>query len=395
MRQMVPEMSGLTLADALARLGGVPAVACLDGGPGGISLLAWGDGWTAGLPAVALADGPERRPPAWGRTWSDLPDVGSLVQIDYEGQTLTLAARGWMRWDATGRCHRAGDPLPADAVPLTTPRLAGGLRPAWDRDRHIAQVATLRDHIAAGDCYQVNLTLPFHGRLAAGGDVGVFLALRQHSPAPFAGFFRRPGLPSVISHSPECFLAWQGRRVLSAPIKGTRRNVGDPAVRDALLDSAKDRAELAMIVDLVRNDLGRVAIPGTVRVPDPVRLMDLPYVHHLVAEVVASARRGTTVEALLAAAFPAGSITGAPKRMAMELIRRLESGPRGAYCGAFGWISDHGGELAVAIRTLTVDGDRVTLHAGSGITADSDGAAEWDEVRAKASAMATALGGTI
>jgi para-aminobenzoate synthetase component 1 len=198
----------------------------------------------------------------------------------------------------------------------------------------------------------------------------------------------------VVSNSPECFLRQRGEVIVSEPIKGTRRRVAgaEAATRSALLASAKDNAELTMIVDLVRNDLGRVARPGSVAVLAG-GIMDLPYVHHLVGRIGAVLRPGQGLADAARAAFPAGSITGAPKIRAMQIIAALEAGPRGAYCGSFGWIGAGHADLAVAIRTLTVADDAVRLHAGGGIVADSDGAAEWDEVRAKAAAMAAALGG--
>jgi para-aminobenzoate synthetase component 1 len=340
-----------------------PELALLHGGPGGWALC------TVATPAGHPAPpGPDPR--AWA------PHDGAvIVQRDYEGTS----------WTSTPAAL-----LPAPAAPdLPPPRLAAGWEPAWSAEAHQAKVRDIQARIARGDCYQVNLAVPFTARLAAGDDLAVFAALLRASPAPFAAFLRRPGRPTVISHSPENLVAWDGRQAVSSPIKGTRRReLGrEDAVRADLLASAKDRAELAMIVDLARNDLGRVAVPGSVRVADPARLLDLPYVHHLVADVVATLRPAATADDLVAALFPAGSITGAPKRMAMEVIAALEGRPRGPYCGAFGWRTADAGQLAVAIRTALVAGDRVTLWAGSGITADSDPAAEWDEVRAKADGM--------
>ncbi|HEX3133149.1 MAG TPA: anthranilate synthase component I family protein [Planctomycetota bacterium] len=250
--------------------------------------------------------------------------------------------------------------------------------------------------MAAGDCYQANLAVPFRARLAPGRhrDLAAFLRLMASSPAPFAGFFRNPGRPSIISHSPECFLAQRGRQLVSVPIKGTRRREPghEDTVRAELANAPKDAAELAMIVDLVRNDLGRVAVPGSVRVADAGHLIDLPYVHHRAARIEATMRDGLTLADAVLAAFPAGSITGAPKLRAMQILRELEGTPRGAYCGAFGWLGAHGGDLAVAIRTASISGDDLTFHAGGGIVWDSDPASEWDEVQAKVSGFAQAMG---
>jgi para-aminobenzoate synthetase component 1 len=334
---------------------------------------------------------------------------GCFVQLDYESPATAPRAwrvESWAEWDRDGRCALRG-PRTADlARDLTRPerdcapaQLRAPLAPAWPESTHADLIARALAYIAAGDVYQVNLTVPFAAAIAprADADIGTFLALATASPAPFAAFLRAPGRESVVSHSPECFLRLRSGRIASFPIKGTRRRVAgeEPRVRAELLASPKDRAELAMIVDLVRNDLGRVAEPGSVAVLDPARVMDLPYAHHLVASVAARLRAGLGVGDAVAAAFPAGSITGAPKRRAMAIIAELERRPRGPYCGSFGWIGPGGCDLAVAIRTVAVGRDIVRLHAGGGIVADSDPRAEWEEACLKASAMARAVGGRI
>ena len=374
-----------TLLEALAARRDAPELWCL---AGPWSLLTW-DVEPAQLADVPVPTG--TGVPV-GTGWSRFTGT-HLIQADYAGTPQVVRVRSGLLWAPDGTCHHLGTPSSPTVKTRkpVAPRLAGPLTPAWSGTTHAAKVAALRQRIAAGDCYQVNLTLPFHGTLAAGDEVDVALALLRASPAPFSAFIRRPGRPSLISHSPECLLAVAGATALTCPIKGTRR----AGLGEELLHAAKDQAELAMIVDLMRNDLGRVAIPGSVQVCAKSRLLRLPYVDHLVADIVASLRPGTTWAELLAATFPAGSITGAPKAMAMQHITTHEADARGAYCGTFGWLGAGGGQLAVAIRTLTVTGDQVTLRAGSGIVADSDGAAEWDEVRAKASAMAAALGGTV
>lgn len=204
----------------------------------------------------------------------------------------------------------------------------------------------------------------------------------------------RQGGREIISHSPELFLNQRGRQVVSEPIKGTRRRVPghEAAVRTELLQAGKDNAELAMIVDLVRNDLGRIATPGTVHVRDRLAVMDLPYVHHLYAAVTAELLPGHNLPDLLAAAFPAGSITGAPKIKAMEILQELEVAERGPYCGSIGWWGSDACCLSVAIRTMVVEQGTVRFDAGGGIVADSDPAAEWQEVLAKAGPMAAACG---
>ena len=178
------------------------------------------------------------------------------------------------------------------------------------------------------------------------------------------------------------------------PIKGTRARVrgAEERVRAELLASPKDRAELAMIVDLVRNDLGRIAEVGSVRVRGAAEVMDLDYVHHTLAEVLATPRSTRTSAIGLAASFPPGSITGAPKIEVMKLLQQLEGEERGPYCGCFGWLGQRSCALAVAIRTMVVQGAQVQFAAGGGIVADSQPLAEWQEVLAKASRMFSALG---
>lgn len=251
--------------------------------------------------------------------------------------------------------------------------------------------------IRAGDCYQVNLAHTLEAEFE--GEPRALLCALLDIARPWHGAyleFTDANLErvSICSASPELFLRYDPvtRRVVTRPMKGTR----PVDARDARADldaSAKDRAELAMIVDLVRNDLSRHARPGSVQVAEPARVLDLPYVHHLVADVACTPVAGD--DALLAGLLPAGSITGAPKRRVRAIIDELEAAPRGPYCGAHGWLGRDGCELAVAIRTIAIAGDAVAVHAGSGITADSDGGDEWDEVRAKAAAMAAALGGGV
>ena len=378
----------MRLDEALAAVHDAPEIWCL---AGPWSMLTWDvePATLADLPPIAGVGAADSL--GWSRF-----SGGWLMQADYFGAMQVVRVRSALVWGPDGVCTTLGGArLPASPTPTAaalSPRLAGPLQPAWDRAGHGQRVARIREHIAAGDCYQINLTLPFIGSLAQGDDLAVFRALLATSPAPFAGCIRRPGQPTIVSHSPECLVACAGGNIASAPIKGTR-----PRGRRAeLLASGKDAAELTMIVDLVRNDLGRVAQTGSVRVSDAQRVIDLPYVHHRAAEVIAQLRPGTRWREVIDATFPAGSITGAPKRKAMELIDRYEVAPRGAYCGSFGWIGNDGaGQLNVAIRTALISGSHIAVHAGGGIVADSEGDSEWDEVRAKASALAAALGETL
>jgi para-aminobenzoate synthetase component 1 len=248
----------------------------------------------------------------------------------------------------------------------------------------------IQAYIRAGDCYQVNLALRFSCPVA-GHPWLAYRALRRLNPAPFAAYL---GLPwaAVLSSSPERFLEVRGGEVVTRPIKGTRRRHADPE-RDAdlareLAASPKDRAENLMIVDLLRNDLGKVCLPGSVRVPGLFELERHATVHHLVSTVTGRLAPGQDAIALLRAAFPGGSITGAPKLRAMQIIEALEPHRRGIYCGAIGYLGYNGDmDTNIAIRTLVWSGDSLHFWAGGGIVADSEAASEYQECLDKAAAM--------
>lgn len=407
----------LTVDEALRRLAGQSDLLVLQNGATGLTTMSWG---VTPRPLRCLADLPL---PTAGRAEDDDPggwpvvDGGLIVQLDYEfpvgvwdgrqpdgterGRCWSLA--GLVQWRA-GRCRLRGDAATRQrlrqdlAAPARQPQamLAGPLQAAWDRAGHCQRVERIRRAIAAGELYQANLTLPWTGRWAPGTvapDVAVFQSLQAAAPGGYAALLRHAGR-TVISHSPECFLAWQNGRIRSEPIKGTRRRRpgAEMATRAELCQAAKDNAELAMITDLVRNDLGRIARPGTVRVAQAAAVMDLPYVHHLYARIEAELAAGVDARAIFAAAFPPGSITGAPKIRAMQLLRQLEQGERGPYCGSIAWLGLDAGACSVAIRSLVVDHQGLRLDAGGGIVADSEGEDEWAEVLAKAAPMRRACG---
>lgn len=276
----------------------------------------------------------------------------------------------------------------------------GGVAPpgrgaTFTREAYLEAIARIREYISAGDVYQVNLSQRFHAR-SERSPFDVYLALRAASPAPFAAFLGL-GRRSILSASPERFLELRGRTLVTRPIKGTRRRGNTPEederLRRELLCSPKDDAELAMIVDLERNDLGRVCEPGTVEVAAPKELESHPTVFHLSAVVRGRLRQGLGPVDALRATFPGGSITGAPKIRAMEIIDQLEPTRRAFYTGAIGALGFDGSiNLSVAIRTVLADGPDFFFQAGGGIVADSDPEAEYAETIAKASAMARALG---
>jgi len=252
---------------------------------------------------------------------------------------------------------------------------------------HAAAVARIRDYIAAGDCYQVNLTFPFGGRVL-GDPLALHARLRAMQPVAH-GAFVHSGDGCILSFSPELFIERDAAGCLrSRPMKGTAARGNDPvhdaAARAALQRSAKDRAENVMIVDLIRSDLGRVADPGSVRVESLCEVETYPSVHQMTSTVAAQCR--APLADVLAALFPCGSITGAPKVRAMQIVRELEPSPRGLYTGAIGWLGEGGRfHFSVAIRTLLVAADgSLRYGVGSGIVWDSDAAAEYAECLLKA-----------
>jgi para-aminobenzoate synthetase component 1 len=261
-------------------------------------------------------------------------------------------------------------------------RLGPAARSSLARDEYLGAVETVLEHIRAGDCYQVNLTRTIEWDHAP-DPVAMFAALAARRPAPHAALLRLPaaaGSVAVVSASPEGFLRWDGPAVETRPIKGTAAH---PA---ALEHSAKDRAENVMIVDLARNDLGRVCVPGSIHVPALCAVERHPGLAHLVSIVRGRLRGDVGLGGLLRATLPPASVTGAPKPRVLQIIEDLETAPRGVYCGATGWIdTERGtGDLAVAIRTFTVTQGRTTLGVGGGIVADSDPAGEWAETCLKA-----------
>jgi len=261
------------------------------------------------------------------------------------------------------------------------------------QDDYLGKVERVQAYIAAGDIYQANLAQRWTIQTSLPA-VELYRRLVGRSPAPYAALLQWPGR-AVISASPELFLNREGTLLETRPIKGTRRRSADPAadaqLRDALLASPKDRAELAMIVDLLRNDLGRVCEFGSIRVIDPRLVEAHPTVWHTLA--VIQGRCGASWAEILAALVPGGSITGAPKIRAMQIIEELEPTRRGWYCGNIGWIGPaNTGTLNIAIRTILMAGETAWVHAGGGVVADSQAPDEYDETLAKAAAMLAALG---
>jgi len=291
--------------------------------------------------------------------------------------------------------------LPAPAAPAPH---VGAFVSHTSQAAHANAVRRIQQYLRAGDAYQVNLARTLVAPLTPGDPLWMAAALRARAPAPHAIWMGRRSRPDgpvdayVVGNSPERFLALDASGAIQTqPIKGTRPRgqpgAPDQALADALSASAKDRAEHVMIVDLERNDLGRVCETGSVTVAELLRVVSLPTVFHLVSTVRGRLRPDVGFEALLHATFPGGSITGAPKRRAMEIIDELEPLPRGLYTGATGWLGAHGDlDLAVAIRTATVSDGQLVLSVGGGIVIDSEPAAEWEETEVKARAFRSLCG---
>lgn len=261
--------------------------------------------------------------------------------------------------------------------------------PVWTEAGHGAAVRRVLDWIAAGDCYQVNLTFPMRFRWE-GEPAALYARLAVVQPVDHGAFVDLGG-PVVLSRSPELFFETDGRGGISVrPMKGTAPReadlVRDQAVRAGLAASTKDRAENLMIVDLMRNDLSRVSAVGSVAVPELFAIESYATVHQMVSRVDAHLLPGVGLAALFGALFPCGSVTGAPKIRAMEIIRTLEAAPRGVYCGSVGWVAPDGRmRFNVAIRTLTLfAGGEGVVNVGGGIVADSTPAAEYEEALWKA-----------
>jgi anthranilate/para-aminobenzoate synthase component I len=283
--------------------------------------------------------------------------------------------------------HEPGDiPEPS----LNTPAVSrSDLRSTFTREGYESAVARIIDYIAAGDVFQVNLSQRFTTSLPA-SPREIYARLYADAPAAYAALLQYDDF-ALISNSPELFLRMTpDRRIVTRPIKGTRPL--QPGMSEQLRDSVKDQAELHMIVDLERNDLGRVCEIGSVKVIEPRIIEPHATVYHGVATIEGKLRRGLSFIDLLRATFPGGSVTGAPKIRAMQIIEELEPVRRGPYCGVIGYLASDGTiEFSLAIRTMIVKNNLVHIPVGGGIVTDSNPAAEYEETLVKARAMFAAL----
>ncbi len=298
------------------------------------------------------------------------------------------------------------DPAQLSAMQADLATSDGGPRPAAvcvlaveeePAPRYLAGCRRVLDYLVAGDSFQINLSRAWRARLKPGaGPAALYRRLRDTNPAPFSGLAQFAS-GAVISSSPERLIAIDQDRVETRPIAGTRprglSDAEDAAFKAQLVGSLKERAEHVMLIDLERNDLGRVCVPGSVEVSELMTVESYAHVHHIVSNVRGRLRPGVGVGEAIAAVFPGGTITGCPKLRAMEIIAELEGLGRGPYTGAMGYISRHGKtDLNILIRSLVVEGEAVSFRAGAGIVADSIPELELEETRAKARGLLRALG---
>ena len=345
----------------------------------------------------------------WGydlsRRWIDLPacapDTEHLpdmavgiydwsILIDHQEKTARLVSR--LRAPETlsqlpGILARLqSEPAPrAEAFRIHAPPCGDFPRADYD-----AAFDKIHNYLIAGDCYQVNLTQRFTAQ-ASGDALDAYLTLRKISPAPYSAFLNLPQV-QILSTSPERFLSLYNKEVETKPIKGTRPRGVDAAqdeqLKTELLGNTKDRAENLMIVDLLRNDLSKSCLPGSVTVNKLFEIESYANVHHLVSTITGKLQPGKDALALLQNCFPGGSITGAPKKRAMEIIEQLETQRRGIYCGSIGYIGWDGNmDTNIAIRTMIYTRGEIHFSVGGGIVADSDCDAEYRETLDKAAAM--------
>jgi para-aminobenzoate synthetase component I len=313
------------------------------------------------------------------------------IQIDHQEKTAQLISRN--------RYQQTAQFLPQILYRLQnikndhhheTFRVDGDISSNFSRAGYEKAFSSVQNFLHSGDCYQVNLAQRFSAR-ASGDAFNAYCTFRQLSPAPYSAFLNLPHV-QILCASPERFLQAREGNVETKPIKGTRPSVADirlnSEVMRELQSNPKDRAENLMIVDLLRNDLGKSCIPGSVQVPNLFEVESYATVNHLVSTVTGVLAEGSDALKLLSDCFPGGSITGAPKRRAMEIIEELEPNRRGVYCGSIGYIGYDGNmDCNIAIRTLVYSNGEIRCWAGGGIVADSEAGSEYQETLDKAGAM--------
>jgi aminodeoxychorismate synthase component I len=320
-----------------------------------------------------------------------MPDGAAIGYFRFDGSyrfgfydRIHLHAGG--EWIGAAPPHQGDSSLPR----ALTGRRGLDFHSEMTGEEYAWMVRRAQEYVAAGDIYQVCLAHRFQADFDA-DPWPLYLALRESSPAPHAGYLRL-GDEIVLSSSPECFLKMSGKRISTRPIKGTRPRRRDPGEDEhqafELKTSPKEIAELVMITDLERNDLGRVCEFGSVSATELLHLERYAQVFHLVSTVEGELRKEVSQVAAVAACFPGGSISGAPKKRALEIIRELEPSPRGLFTGAIGYFGYNGeSQFNIAIRTMVIRAGRAEFHVGAGITADSDPVKEWEETLHKAAGI--------
>ena len=268
----------------------------------------------------------------------------------------------------------------------TTTRVSGKWESGTSESEYIQYVEMIREEIASGGVYQVNACRRLSVKSSATLDLA-FANILKSNPAPFASYLRFSEM-EIASASPELFLTRDGDQIKTSPIKGTKRSASEKF-------GNKDRAENVMIVDLMRNDLGQICIPGSIAVPDLLRDEDHPGLSHLVSDVTGELRSGITWAEIFTALLPAGSISGAPKSAAKRIISESEPTARSTYCGVLGWVHGDQAVLSVAIRTFWRESEFIHFGTGAGITWSSDARAEWEETQLKAERLISIIGGEL
>ncbi|MGH2273040.1 MULTISPECIES: anthranilate synthase component I family protein [Microbacterium] len=405
-----PDAAAPTAARLFAALRHEPHLFWIDAGtgPDGVDWVGIGSPVSPEEPRSVVVGGRSagEASPDWVGWWG-YDDAARRAGADVPAGGLP---DGWLRVETVARIDRrtgsvslSGPAADRLRVPLANahPPVAPPLGPAHSRDSpdlYATLVERCREHIRRGDAYQLCLTTSMNVD-AAVDPVDAYLRLRRLTGAR-RGLFVRVGGVALAGGSPETFLEIGGGVVRTSPIKGTRRraddDVEDAALVAELRESPKERAENVMIVDLMRNDLARICDPATVTVESLLHLESTPTVHQLVSTVAGRLHPGTTLDEVLRATLPAGSMSGAPKLAAIEILGRLEVEPRGAYAGCAGWVAASGtATLGMTIRSLLIERDRVTVGAGGGITWGSTAADEVAEVALKARAPLAAIGATL
>lgn len=314
--------------------------------------------------------------------------------VDHHQQAAYLVSAGRDPLTETRWPELLGLAEPTDRRQSLPFEVVSGIESNLTREAYAEAFTAVQNHIRHGDCYQVNLAQRFHAHVR-GDSWQAYQALRKINPAPMAAFFGTPD-GEILSSSPERFLRVDGNRIETKPIKGTRPRAPDAAtdarLRDELAASAKDRAENVMIVDLLRNDIGKASTAGSVEVSKLYDIESFSQVHHMVSTVNGRLAPDRSALDLVRGCFPGGSITGAPKLRAMEIIESLEPERRSVYCGSLGYLGFDGRmDLNIAIRTLLRVGDSMYAWAGGGIVADSACAAEYQESLDKAAGLLAVL----